>query len=95
MSKFSDQDSSSKTKVRTYHGGSEPSLEDLQGFVGGYIQVLESKNGKCDIIIDEEGKLKDKPFNRLATKLWLGDEKDWYDIIVGDAVICEGDSRLK
>ena len=46
-------------------------------------------------MIDEEGKLKSKLPNLEATKLWLGDNRDkWYDIIVGDAIICTDKSRL-
>ena len=64
-------------------------MKKLQDMVGGYIQVVEIK-GK-QIIIDEEGKLKDKPLNEEATDLWGVD----YDVIVGDAVVLSGKARLK
>jgi len=73
----------------TYIKDKAPSLKKLQDMVGGYIQVVEIK-GK-QIIIDEEGKLKDKPLNEEATDLWGVD----YDIIVGDAVVLSGKALLK
>tara|TARA_R100001463_G_scaffold120830_2_gene176983 strand:- start:263 stop:523 length:261 start_codon:yes stop_codon:yes gene_type:complete len=84
----------SKPKIYK-HNKKELTLEEMQELVGGYIQVLTSKDGKADIVIDEEGKLKSKSPNFEATKLWLGDNRDeWYDIIVGDAIICTGKARL-
>ena len=40
----------------------ENTLEALQQTVGGYIEVL-NLNEKTVLICDEEGKLKDKPYN--------------------------------
>jgi len=60
-----------------------PSLSDAQKFVGGYVEVVQVNDGV--LIIDEEGKLKDKPVNEVASKMYAdkyGDE----DIIVGDAI---------
>jgi len=60
-----------------------PSLSDAQKFVGGWVEVVKVKDGI--LIIDEEGKLKDKPVNEIASKMYAdkyGDE----DIIVGDAI---------
>ena len=60
-----------------------PSLSDAQKFVGGYVEVVQVNDGI--LIIDEEGKLKDKPVNQVASKMYAdkyGDE----DIIVGDAI---------
>ena len=60
-----------------------PSLSDAQKFVGGYVEVVQVNDGI--LIIDEEGKLKDKPVNEVASKMYAdkyGDE----DIIVGDAI---------
>jgi hypothetical protein len=72
-----------------------PTLEELQKLVGGYINVVESLDGEADIVLDEEGKLKGKEVNESATKLWLGDDKaDWFDVLVGDVVVCRGKARL-
>ena len=60
-----------------------PSLSDAQKFVGGYVEVVQVNDGI--LIVDEEGKLKDKPVNQVASKMYAdkyGDE----DIIVGDAI---------
>ena len=61
----------------------DPSLADAQKFVGGWVEVVQVNDGI--LIIDEEGKLKDKPVNEVASKMYAdkyGDE----DIIVGDAI---------
>lgn len=72
-----------------------PTLEELQKLVGGYINVVESLDGEADIVLDEEGKLKGKEVNESATTLWLGDDKaDWFDVLVGDVVVCRGKARL-
>ena len=43
--------------------------KELQKFVGGWIEGIHiGKNGFA--YIDEEGKLKKKPINPLATKIW-------------------------
>ena len=60
-----------------------PSLSEAQKFVGGWVEVVQVNDGI--LIVDEEGKLKDKPVNQVASKMYAdkyGDE----DIIVGDAI---------
>jgi len=67
----------------------------MQKFVGGYIEVVYAPNGD-QIVLDEEGRLKNKTINQQATEHWLGD--DWDDEfanIVGDALILRGKARLK
>ena len=71
-----------KTKI-IQHKDESPSLSDAQKFVGGYVEVVQVNDGI--LIVDEEGKLKDKPVNQVASKMYAdkyGDE----DIIVGDAI---------
>jgi hypothetical protein len=63
---------------------SDTSLKSLQGAVGGYIEIVNAQNGKL-IVVDEEGKLKGKPVNVVATKLYGNP----YDVIVGDVVVCD------
>jgi len=60
-----------------------PSLSDAQEFVGGWVELVKVKDGI--LLIDEEGKLKDKPVNELASKLYFDTYGD-QDIIVGDAI---------
>ncbi len=58
-------------------------LETMQAAVGGYIEIQKSKDGKYDIVMNEEGKLRSLPINKLATNLY--DHPD--DYIVGDVII--------
>jgi hypothetical protein len=63
--------------------GKEFTLEELQGYVGGLIQLVQTKDGKS-MIINEEGKLEGLEKNNLATELYkYGEDDD----IVGDAVL--------
>jgi hypothetical protein len=61
------------------------SLEELQTLVGGYIEVIGTKDGRF-LVIDEEGKLKRKPLNAAATDLYLYGE---HDAVVGVAVLVD------
>ena len=61
----------------------DPSLSDAQKFVGGYVEVVQVNDGI--LIIDEEGKLKDKPVNEVASKMYADKYGD-ADVIVGDAI---------
>jgi hypothetical protein len=66
--------------------GRHYSLEEMQKAIGGgYIQIVQTKNGRL-MVLDEEGKLKGFPVNTVATALYLyGDQ----DPIVGDVLVCE------
>lgn len=57
-------------------------LKALQEAVGGNIEMIESRG--CALIIDEEGKLKNKESNCIL-KSYDGDE---FDTIVGNILIC-------
>ena len=60
-------------------------LAELREIVGGHIEVAETKFPGLIMVLDEEGKLKEKPINKLATLLYkYGDQ----DPIVGDVLIC-------
>jgi hypothetical protein len=63
----------------------ETMLKVLQTSVGGFIELLHTKDGNY-LICDEEGKLKNKPVNSAATDLWIHGHAD---AIVGDVVICD------
>ena len=60
-----------------------PTLSDAQKFVGGWVELVKVKDGI--LLIDEEGKLKDKPVNKPASKMYAESYGD-QDIIVGDAI---------
>lgn len=58
-------------------------LEELSGFVGGYIECVYIPGG-FTLVVNEEGKLKGLPYNEVATRLY----DNPHDEIVGDAVLC-------
>jgi hypothetical protein len=65
--------------------GKHFSLEELQEFVGGDIQMVQTISGRL-MYMDEEGKLKNKPVNEKATDLF---GYRAYDLVVGDVLICD------
>ena len=70
----------------------EPDLAAAQKFVGGYVQGVEFPNGDY-LIMNEDGKWKDLPFNPEATALWRATfTKDKYiwghdDFVAGPAIL--------
>ena len=70
----------------------EPTLKEAQAYVGGYVEGISMPNGDY-LIINEEGKLQNLPFNEEASKLW----KDTFDndnfitgrddFVVGNAIL--------
>jgi hypothetical protein len=61
-----------------------PSLEEMQKFVGGYVEALELKNGHT-MYVNEEGRLKDLPVNNMATAFWIA-SWDFNEPIVGNVL---------
>jgi hypothetical protein len=76
----------------------EPALGKLQEAVGGFIEVIPLftmyKGRACVALCDEEGKIKGKPVNLQATRLWADQLKlatDYADdLLVGDIAIVYG-----
>ena len=64
-------------------------LEELQGIVDGNFEIVRLKDGRI-IIVDEDGKLKNKAVNIPATNIL---RRDHYttDYIVGTAIVCDSD----
>lgn len=64
-------------------------LDGMQAAVGGYIQVIDLTSLNASLVMDEEGKLAQKPINRRATLLFwlLFPSVRHRDVIVGDAII--------
>lgn len=64
-------------------------LDELQGIVDGWIEIVRLKDGRI-IVIDEEGKSKNKAVNIPATNIL---RRDHYttDYIVGTAIVCDAD----
>ena len=65
------------------------SLEEMQAIVGGYVEVVNLKDGRI-IVLNEDGKLKHLPLNVQATQLYNMPD----DFIVGDVLVCES-SKVK
>jgi len=61
-------------------------LKTLQEAVGGYIEIVPISMSRY-IVLDEEGKLKGKQVNKLATMMYENPN----DCIVGDVVVCNQD----
>ena len=65
----------------------QPTLEEAQEIVGGYVEMVHSPNNpEIQILVNEEGLLTGLPFNKEATEL-CGTG------IVGNAVILKGDAK--
>ena len=62
-------------------------LVELQGYVGGLIETLSV--GNKTLVIDEEGKIKGKLPNRIATG-WIVQD-GYHDWIAGDALLISDD----
>ena len=67
---------------------SDFSLEELQSFVDGYIEIAYLDNERV-IVINEEGKIKNLPYNENATAEYNKAMKCRADYIAGDALICK------
>ena len=89
-----------KPTTTTIDKGKEPTLEEMQKIVGGYIEIAYD-DGKTQIICNEEGKLLGLPNNTEATKIWwdILRENSFYehhnDVLVGDVLILKGKARMQ
>lgn len=63
----------------------EPSLEEAQQLVGGYVEILNI-SPDMQVLVNEEGRMKGLPHNEKATALCGFN-------IVGPAVVLKGDAR--
>jgi len=63
--------------------GWNPSLEEMQKAVGGYIQIVRTGNVGY-MYCNEEGKILGLPYNKPATQML-----DFDDYVVGDVVVME------
>jgi hypothetical protein len=67
--------------------GREFTLEEMQEYVGGYIELVtvnDLNGGRMVIVLNEEGKLDGLPYNLLATLVYGNP----MDVIVGDVLFC-------
>jgi hypothetical protein len=72
----------------------EPTLEEMQDFVGGMIEVITLPDMR-QMVINEEGKLISLPVNLVATNLWEKAFGIGTDVIVGNAMILDKRALLK
>jgi hypothetical protein len=73
---------------KTPKNGTDFSLEELQEFVGGYIEIV-SLGGALIMVVNDEGKPLDLPLNKTATKEYWFYTKNYSDYIVGNVLMCE------
>ena len=73
----------------TPKNGKTFALTEMQEIIGGYIGPIRLNDGRM-IIVDEDGKSKDKAVNIPATNIL---RRDHYttDYIVGTAIACDAD----
>ena len=67
--------------------GKDFKLAELQEIVGGYIEIAQMKNNDI-MVINEEGKLNDLPYNEKATEIYQH-QVYFGDFIVGDVLVCK------
>ena len=61
-------------------------LDELKEYVGGYIEIIHLSSTQV-MVVDEEGKIKNKPYNHNATlAVRMAGIKD---VIVGDVLVCD------
>ena len=70
-------------KEKTY------SLEELQEFVGGDIELVFIPHSDMCMVINEEGKIMHLPVNPFATSIYnVFFDNRYHDIIVGNVLLC-------
>lgn len=72
----------------TPKNGKDFKLEELKAIVNGWIEIVWLPNNEDIMVINEEGKLMDLPFNSTATKIYY-DAFGYDDVIVGDVLLCD------
>ncbi len=68
-----------------------PTLVEAQQIVGGWIELIKAKDhwgNSVTLVVDEEGKPKNKPTNKSATLIYGPSIYGGY--VVGDVIILEG-----
>lgn len=75
------------TAIVKAKNGRDFSLEELQSFVGGYIEIIQLDD-EYIMVVNEEGKLIGLPTNENATCM-LAEIFGMVNYIVGDVIICK------
>lgn len=68
--------------------GKDFKFEELQKIVGGYIEIVNLDDNHI-MVVNEEGKLMDLPYNQKATYLYQNRFIGCSDYIVGNVLVCE------
>lgn len=68
--------------------GTDFSLEELQNYVDGYIEIVNLRSENNIMIINEEGAINDMPVNLKASMIY-SKEFNVNQCIYGDVVICK------
>tara|TARA_R100001463_G_scaffold56773_2_gene108907 strand:- start:1531 stop:1800 length:270 start_codon:yes stop_codon:yes gene_type:complete len=61
------------------------SLKELQEYVDGYIQIVKTRDDRI-MIMNEEGKNNNLPYNEIATSLYIYGK---HDVVVGDVLVMD------
>lgn len=66
-------------------------LSELQGVVGGFIEVIRLPKIESFLVLNEEGKIchPPLPLNRKATEIFRDEYPNTQDYIVGNVLICK------
>lgn len=78
--------SSGEVTQVTPENGSDFTLEELQKYVNGYIEMLHIPCSQMIIVLNEEGNINSLPPNEHATSIC-----DYYGTLVGDVLYCHTD----
>ena len=75
----------------------KPDLAFMQTLVGGPIEIIPGfrqwQGGLCIALCNEEGKIKNLPFNETATEAWKF-TYETSDYLVGNVLIFQGDTKF-
>lgn len=84
------------TRIVRPANGRKFTLQELQGYVGGYIELMPGM--PFQLVLDEEGLLKEKPYNVIATMLVLaalsGKELRYTPRLVGDVLLLDDSEKM-
>lgn len=72
--------------------GRDFSLSELQGYVGGSVEIADLRDGRL-MVVNENGLSEGLPFNPLATAIFQ-EQTGSDDYIVGNVLICDAEQVL-
>lgn len=71
----------------------QPTLEEAKAAVGGFVQMIVLPSGD-QMLMDEDGKFKDRQVNEEATEAARDVLRDG-DFVVGDVLVLRGKARWR